>query len=56
MIDHHATEEEKTMFKQARKVFSSDELAQLDDDYAAWKTSATGKKAVSAAMQEFRAG
>lgn len=55
LIDHHASEEESTMFKMARKVFSADELAQLDGDYSAWKSSAEGKRAVSAAMQEFQA-
>ncbi len=54
LIDHHATEEEETMFKMARKVFSSDELVQLDADYAAWKSSSEGKRAVSEAMKEFQ--
>lgn len=51
-IDHHATEEEKTMFKMAKELFSKEELAQLDADYAAWKTSAEGKAAVERAMAE----
>lgn len=38
-IDHHATEEEKTMFKMARALFSAEERAQLDEDYEAWKAS-----------------
>ena len=38
-IDHHAKEEEKTMFKMARELFSADELAQMDEDYEAWKAS-----------------
>lgn len=53
LIDHHATEEEQTMFKMARKVFSADELAQLDEDYAAWKASAEGKSVVKKALAEF---
>lgn len=53
-VDHHATEEEDTMFKMARKVFSAAELAQLDEDYKAWKASDDGKRAVAQAMQEFR--
>ena len=53
LIDHHATEEEDTMFKMARKVFSADELAQLDDDYTAWKASAQGKQIVETAMKDF---
>lgn len=32
LIDHHATEEETTMFKMAKKLFSTDERAQLDED------------------------
>ena len=39
LIDHHATEEEKTMFKMARKMFSAAERAQLDEDYETWKQS-----------------
>lgn len=39
LIDHHAKEEEKTMFKMARELFSSEERAQLDEDYETWKQS-----------------
>jgi len=53
LIDHHATEEEDTMFKMARKVFSAEELAQLDEDYTGWKASAQGKQIVEKAMKEF---
>jgi hemerythrin-like domain-containing protein len=38
-IDHHAKEEEKTMFKMARELFSAEERAQLDEDYESWKGS-----------------
>lgn len=38
-VEHHAKEEEKTMFAMARKMFSSDELAQLDEQYEEWKAS-----------------
>ena len=38
-IDHHAKEEEKTMFKMARELFSADERAQMDEDYETWKGS-----------------
>ena len=31
MIEHHAKEEEKTMFKMAREMFSAEERAQLDE-------------------------
>jgi hemerythrin-like domain-containing protein len=49
MIDHHAKEEEKTMFKMARELFSAEERAQLDEDYEAWKQSDAGASAVAAA-------
>lgn len=39
LIDHHAKEEETTMFAEARKLFSADERAQLADEYAEWKQS-----------------
>ncbi|MDG2517939.1 hemerythrin domain-containing protein [Lysobacter soli] len=38
-IDHHAKEEEKTMFKMARELFTAEERAQLDEDYEEWKQS-----------------
>jgi hemerythrin-like domain-containing protein len=38
-IDHHAKEEEKTMFKMARELFSAEERAQMDEQYEAWKNS-----------------
>lgn len=38
-VDHHATEEEKTMFKMARQLFSVEERAQLDEEYETWKQS-----------------
>ncbi|GAB3350665.1 hemerythrin domain-containing protein [Lysobacter tyrosinilyticus] len=38
-VDHHAKEEEKTMFRMARELFSSEERAQLDEKYEAWKNS-----------------
>lgn len=37
LIDHHATEEERTMFKMARKMFSAEEREQFDIDYETWK-------------------
>lgn len=39
LVEHHATEEEKTMFRMARQMFSADERAQLDEQYEAWKQS-----------------
>ena len=47
-IDHHAKEEEKTMFKMARELFSAEERAQLDEDYETWKQSDTGINLVAA--------
>lgn len=47
-IDHHAKEEEKTMFKMARELFSAEERAQLDEDYETWKQSETGINLVAA--------
>jgi hemerythrin-like domain-containing protein len=38
-VDHHAKEEEKTMFKMAREMFSAEERAQMDEDYETWKQS-----------------
>jgi hemerythrin-like domain-containing protein len=48
LIDHHPTEEENTMFKMARKLFSAEELAQFDEDYENWKDS----PAATAAMMQ----
>jgi hemerythrin-like domain-containing protein len=42
-VDHHAKEEEKTMFKMAREMFSASELEQFDVDYDAWKQSPAAK-------------
>lgn len=52
LIDHHATEEEKTMFKMAKKMFSADELADFDVQYEEWKSSPEGQQAVAAAKAE----
>ena len=49
MIDHHAKEEEKTLFRMARELFSAEERARLDEEYAAWKRSAAADTAVAAA-------
>ena len=49
MIEHHAKEEEKTMFKRAREMFSAEERAQLDEEYEAWKRSPAADSAVAAA-------
>lgn len=47
-IDHHAKEEEKTMFKMARELFSTEERAQLDEDYETWKRSDAAANLVAA--------
>lgn len=47
LIDHHAKEEESTMFKMARKLFSADERAQLDEDYQVWKDSPAAQAALA---------
>lgn len=48
-IDHHASEEESTVFKLARGLFSAEELAQFDEQYEQWKGSAAGAAALGAA-------
>jgi hemerythrin-like domain-containing protein len=45
-IDHHATEEETTMFEMVRKLFSAQERAELDQQYEAWKASPAADAAV----------
>lgn len=47
-VDHHAKEEEKTMFKMARELFSAEERAQLDEQYEAWKNSPAAAEALMA--------
>jgi hemerythrin-like domain-containing protein len=47
-IDHHAKEEEKTMFKMAREMFSAEERAQMDEEYEAWKESDTAVNVLAA--------
>jgi hemerythrin-like domain-containing protein len=39
LIKHHAHEEETEMFPAARQLFSPQELADLDEQYARWKDS-----------------
>jgi hemerythrin-like domain-containing protein len=40
LVQHHAREEENSIFTAMRKVFSAEELADLDTQYADWKESA----------------
>lgn len=50
-VEHHAKEEENTMFAMARMLFSAEELADFDDMYSTWKSSPEGSKAVAAALE-----
>lgn len=47
-VDHHAKEEEKTMFRMARELFSAEERAQLDEEYEQWKASPAAENALMA--------
>lgn len=47
LIDHHAKEEESTMFKLARKLFSAEELASFDEQYEEWKKSDAASLAIA---------
>jgi hemerythrin-like domain-containing protein len=51
-VDHHAKEEEKTMFKMARKLFSAEELAGFDEQYEQWKASPEATKAMDKALKQ----
>ncbi|KIQ97535.1 hemerythrin domain-containing protein [Lysobacter sp. A03] len=51
-VDHHATEEEDTMFKMARSLFSTEERAQLDAQYKEWKGTPAAAKAVEKALRK----
>ncbi len=48
-VDHHAKEEESTMFKMARSMFSAEERAQMDADYKQWKASPAAAQAIQKA-------
>jgi hemerythrin-like domain-containing protein len=52
MIDHHAKEEESTMFKMARKLFTQAERRELDVAYEEWKASPGAASAIAAAEVE----
>lgn len=51
-IEHHAKEEESTMFKMARELFSAEERAALDEQYEAWKQSDEGMSAIAEAAAQ----
>lgn len=46
MVDHHASEEETTMFAMVRKLFNAKERAAFDERYEEWKASAAAKGAM----------
>ncbi len=50
LVKHHSDEEEKTMFKMARKMFTAEERAQMDEQYAQWKATPAAKQAVEKAL------
>ncbi|MGB4859805.1 MAG: hemerythrin domain-containing protein [Dokdonella sp.] len=54
-VTHHSKEEEKEMFKSAKKLFSKEELAEFDDAYAAWKKSSECKAVVDEAKAKTEA-
>ncbi|MDQ3268954.1 MAG: hemerythrin domain-containing protein [Pseudomonadota bacterium] len=49
-VDHHAKEEESTMFKMARKLFTAEERAELDERYKVWKASPDAAAAMATAQ------
>ncbi len=51
-VEHHAKEEEKTMFAMARKLFSAEERADLDAQYAQWKASPQLNEALAQASEK----
>lgn len=51
-VEHHAKEEEKTMFSMARKLFSAEERAALDAQYAQWKSSPQVTEALAQASEK----
>ena len=51
-VDHHATEEENTMFKMARKLFSTEELAEFDVQYEQWKATPQAAKEMKNALSQ----
>lgn len=55
-VDHHAKEEEKTMFRMAREMFGAEERAAFDEQYEAWKQSGEGMAVVAEAAVVTGAG
>lgn len=54
LVEHHAGEEEKTLFKMARGMFSAEERASLDEQYEQWKDSSEARAIV--AREKAKAG
>lgn len=54
-VEHHAKEEEKTMFAMSRKLFSNEERADLDARYAEWKASPQLAQALAQASEKVSA-
>lgn len=52
LIDHHAKEEETTMFKMAREMFSEQELEAFDVAYEEWKNSSAADNAIAGAKMK----
>ncbi len=57
LIDHHARDEENEMFAMARKLFTAQELAELDEAYEQWKASSASTlvSAMAAAKTQVQA-
>ena len=51
-VEHHAKEEEKTMFAMARKLFSAEERADFDRHYKEWKSSSEAQTALVQAAEK----
>ena len=51
-VEHHAGEEEKTMFKMARKLFSAEELAEFDEQYEQWKATPEAAREMANALKQ----
>lgn len=57
LIDHHARDEDNEMFAMARKLFTAQELAELDEAYEQWKASSASTlvSAMAAAKTQVQA-
>ena len=57
LIDHHARDEENEMFAMTRKLFTAQELAELDEAYEQWKASSASTlvSAMAAAKTQVQA-